>query len=194
MKTAHRPDLEHVLATVTMLVNTGPPAAPREELTDAGTLQAFVVDRLITEVEPPTESDLAPIRRLRSQLRAVYAADDDGARTEIVNRLLAAARVSPRLADHDGLGVHLHFFPSFASLEEHLLADGSMALAILLASGEGDRLRICGAPDCARVLVDYSRNRSRVFCDSGRCGNRVNAAAYRERQRHTVPDERFELA
>lgn len=194
MKTAHRPDLEHVLATVTVLVNTGPPATPRDELTDADALQSFVHERLITEVEPPTESDLAPVRRLRSQFRTVFAASDDVARTEIVNRLLAAARVSPRLADHDGLGVHLHFFPSFASLEEHLLADCSMALATLLASGEGNRLRICGAPDCARVLVDYSRNRSRVFCDSGRCGNRVNAAAFRERQRQSLPDGRFEPA
>lgn len=193
MKTAY-PDLEHVLATVTVLVNTGPPAAPQEELTDAAALQSFVRERLITEIEPPTESDLVPIRRLRSRFRAVFAATDDVSRTEIVNRLLASARVSPRLADHDGLGMHLHFFPSFASLEEHLLPDCSIALAMLLASGEGNRLRICGAPDCARVLVDYSRNRSRVFCDSGRCGNRVNAAAFRERQRQSAPDDRFELA
>jgi predicted RNA-binding Zn ribbon-like protein len=32
------------------------------------------------------------------------------------------------------------------------------------------------------VLVDLSRNRSRMFCDTGNCGNRQHVAAYRERR------------
>ena len=32
------------------------------------------------------------------------------------------------------------------------------------------------------VLTDLSRNRSRVFCDTGNCGNRQHVAAYRERR------------
>jgi len=175
--------LEHVLGTITALINTAPPAAAEDELADVEALRRFVEDRLITEAEPPTARDLLPIHQVRAQLRAVFVAPDDAGRTEMVNQLLASARISPRLTDHDGLGPHLHYFPPFASLEEHLLADCAMALAVMLTSGEGDRLRVCRAPDCSRVMVDNSRNRSRNFCDSGRCGNRVNAAAYRERQR-----------
>lgn len=175
--------LEHVLGTLTTLINSAPPAADEEELGDVEALQRFVRDRVITEVEQPTARDIAPIHQVRSQLRAVFVAPDENSRTELVNGLLASARILPRLSDHDGLGLHLHYFPPFATIEEHLVADGAMALAALFTAGEGDRLKVCGAPDCSRVMVDSSRNRSRNFCDSGRCGNRVNAAAYRERQR-----------
>jgi predicted RNA-binding Zn ribbon-like protein len=53
----------------------------------------------------------------------------------------------------------------------------------VLAAGERDRLRVCEAPNCERVLVDLSRNRSRRYCDSRTCGNRLHVAAYRERRR-----------
>lgn len=175
--------LEHVLGTITALINSAPPAADTDELDSAEALRGFVHDRLITEVETPTARDIEAIQGVRSQLRAVFVAPDEVARTDIVNRLLAGARITPRLSDHDGLGLHLHFFPPFATLEEHLVADCAMALAIMLISGEAGRLKVCSAPDCSRVMIDNSRNRSRNFCDSGRCGNRVNAAAYRERQR-----------
>lgn len=177
---------EHILATITALINTAPPASVTDELADLSALDRFVRDRVITEVEAPTARDLEAIHGVRAQLRSVFVAPDDGARTEVVNSLLASARISPRLTDHDGLGLHLHFFPPFATLEEHLLADCGMALAIVLTSGEGDRLKVCGAPDCSRVMIDNSRNRSKNFCDSGKCANRVNAAAYRERQRSTA--------
>jgi predicted RNA-binding Zn ribbon-like protein len=178
-----RPDLEHVLRTATVLVNTGPPAVAEDEMADLASLQRFVEDRVITEVEPPSAPEVEAVRRVRTQLRSVFAAPDDASRLEIINGLLAAAHVSPRVTDHDGLGPHLHFSPPFSSVADHLLADCAMALAEVLVLGEGERLRVCHAPDCGRVLVDNSRNRSRIFCDSGRCGNRVNAAAYRARQR-----------
>ncbi|CAN5402447.1 CGNR zinc finger domain-containing protein [soil metagenome] len=177
--------LEHVLGTLTTLINSAPPAADEEELGDVDALRKFVSARLITEVEEPTARDIEPMHQMRAGLRAVFVAPDDAAKTDLVNGLLASARIVPRLSDHDGLGLHLHYFPPFATIEEHLVADGGMALAALLTSGEGDRLKVCRAPDCSRVMVDSSRNRSRNFCDSGRCGNRVNAAAYRERQRVT---------
>ena len=58
-----------------------------------------------------------------------------------------------------------------------------MALAFVIAAGERHRLAICAAPDCARVLVDLSRNRSKRYCDSRTCGNRLHVAAYRARQK-----------
>jgi predicted RNA-binding Zn ribbon-like protein len=45
------------------------------------------------------------------------------------------------------------------------------------------RLKICAAPDCDAVVMDLSRNRSRIFCDTGNCANRQHVAAYRERRR-----------
>jgi predicted RNA-binding Zn ribbon-like protein len=58
-----------------------------------------------------------------------------------------------------------------------------MALAFVIAAGERSRLATCAAPDCSRVLVDLSRNRSKRYCDSRTCGNRLHVAAYRERRR-----------
>lgn len=62
-----------------------------------------------------------------------------------------------------------------------------MALADLIRAGELRRLKICAAPDCDAVLIDLSRNRSRMFCDTGNCGNRQHVAAYRERRKDTDP-------
>jgi len=46
------------------------------------------------------------------------------------------------------------------------------------------RLKVCAAPDCDAVVMDLSRNRSRIFCDTGNCANRQHVAAYRERRGH----------
>jgi predicted RNA-binding Zn ribbon-like protein len=91
--------------------------------------------------------------------------------------------VTPRLTDHDGFPWHLHYFAADASLAEHLRIECAMALAQLVASGERSRLSRCAAPDCERVLVDLSRNRSKRYCDARTCGNRLHVAAYRERRR-----------
>jgi predicted RNA-binding Zn ribbon-like protein len=57
-----------------------------------------------------------------------------------------------------------------------------MGLAWLVVAGEAGRIRSCGAPSCDSVFVDLSRNRSRRYCDSRTCGNRLHVAAYRARK------------
>jgi len=42
----------------------------------------------------------------------------------------------------------------------------------------------------ATAKSDVSRNRSRMYCDTGNCGNRQHVAAYRARQAHSVQQER----
>lgn len=175
--------LEHVLGTAVAMVNSRPQAVGREELPDAAALRAFVADRIITEVAPPGEADVRPVHRVRSQLAAIFVAPDDETRDALINAMLAGAAVTPRLVEHDGLGMHLHYFPPYAPVAEHLTADCAMALAFLIAVGEGVRLRVCAAPDCSRVMVDFTRNRSRAYCDSRTCGNRANVAAFRARRR-----------
>lgn len=178
-----RGDTERVLTTIALLVNTDPDAAGTELLGNVEQLRDFMATTIITEVEAPTLSDLRAVHALRTRLRSIFLEKDEAARIEGVNSLLAEARFQPRLVSHDILRLHIHYFPSYARLSDHLMADCAMALALLLESGEGDRLRVCRAPDCARVFVDSSRNRSRLYCDSQSCGNRLHAAAYRSRQR-----------
>lgn len=175
-------DLTHVLGTLTGLVNTDSEVSESEQLGDLDALQVFIAERTITEVAHPTESDLAALHALRRQLRAILIAPHDNTRTEMVNRLLAQAPITPRLVDHDGLGLHMHYFPPYATLSEHLIADFSMALAHLLTSGEAARLRICARPGCGRAMFDTTKNRSRIYCDSTKCGGRLHSAAYRARR------------
>jgi predicted RNA-binding Zn ribbon-like protein len=123
------------------------------------------------------------VLRLRDRLRAVFAATDEADSVRLVNDLVADARTTPRLTDHDGWPLHIHYYAPGARLAEHLAADCGMALAFVIAAGERSRLATCAAPDCDRVLVDLSRNRSKRYCDSRTCGNRLHVAAYRARQR-----------
>jgi predicted RNA-binding Zn ribbon-like protein len=176
-------DTACALASVVDLVNTAPDLAGEEGLADLAALQDFVVRREVSETGALTEPDLAAMHRLRARLRAVFSAADEAEAVRLVNELVADARTTPRLTDHDGYPLHIHYFAPGARLAEHLAADCGMALAFVLAAGERSRLATCAAPDCERVLVDLSRNRSKRYCDSRTCGNRLHVAAYRARQK-----------
>ena len=176
-------DTACALATVVDLVNGSPAVAGAEGLPDLAALHDLVERREISEAGRLGTDDLAAVRRLRDRLHSVFAAEDDAAAVVLVNDLVADARTTPRLTDHDDWPLHIHYYAPGARLAEHLAADCGMALAFVIAAGERSRLATCAAPDCARVLVDLSRNRSKRYCDSRTCGNRLHVAAYRARQK-----------
>jgi hypothetical protein len=171
------------LATIVDLVNTSPQVAGEEALPDLASLHALVERRAVSEPGELSADDLAAVHRLRDRLHAIFMAPDPATAITLVNALVADAGTTPRLTDHDGWPLHIHYFTPGARLAEHLAADGAMALAFVIAAGEWPRLAICAAPDCDRVLVDLSRNRSKQYCDARTCGNRLHVAAYRARQR-----------
>jgi predicted RNA-binding Zn ribbon-like protein len=176
-------DTACALATVVDLVNSAPEIAGHEGLADLAAVEALVARREISEADSLCADDLAPLQRLRTRLRAVFAAADDAEAVRLVNDLVADARTTPRLTDHDGWPLHIHYYAPGARLAEHLAADCGMALAFVISAGEQSRLATCAAPDCERVLVDLSRNRSKQYCDSRTCGNRLHVAAYRARRK-----------
>jgi predicted RNA-binding Zn ribbon-like protein len=176
-------DTACALATVVDLVNSAPDVTGTEGLADLAALNDLVERRAISDAGRLGADDLAAVRRLRGRLAAVFAAGDDPSAVVLVNDLVADARTTPRLTDHDGWPLHIHYYAPGARLAEHLAADCGMALAFVIASGERSRLATCAAPDCSRVLVDLSRNRSKRYCDSRTCGNRLHVAAYRARQK-----------
>jgi predicted RNA-binding Zn ribbon-like protein len=176
-------DTEASLASVVELVNTAPEACGEDGLADLEALRHFVEHQQVSEVDDLTKDDLAAVHRLRDRLREVFTAEDEAEAIRLVNAVIADARTTPRLTDHDGWPLHMHYFAPGAGLAEHLAADCGMALALVLVAGERERLRSCEAPGCDRVLIDLSRNRSRRYCDSRTCGNRLHVAAYRARRR-----------
>jgi predicted RNA-binding Zn ribbon-like protein len=86
------------------------------------------------------------------------------------------------LTKHDDWDWHLHVTEPEASLAHRMGAEAAMAFVDLVRTNDLDRLRHCAADDCDAVLVDLSRNKSRRYCSTGNCGNRMNVAAYRARR------------
>ena len=176
-------DVDRSLDLLVDLVNTAPQTAAGEALPDPRALQAWVERVDLSEIGTLGPEDVVAVHELRDRLREVFVAEEPKIAAGLLNDLLRGARPAPRLTDHDGYDWHLHHFAPGSSLAEHLRVDGGLALAAVVVAGELDRLRVCAAPGCSRVLVDLSRNRSKRYCDSRTCGNRLHVAAYRERRR-----------
>ena len=176
-------DMVRSLTMVVELVNTSPAADGEERLPTLEELRELIDAHEVSGVPTLTLRDLNQVRQLRADFHRIFTAPDQATAVRLLNTLLAGTKVTANLAEHDGHGLHMHYFAPGASLCEHLSADGGVALAHLLVEGEWERLRTCTAPDCDRVFVDESRNRSRVYCDSRTCGNRMHVAAYRARRR-----------
>lgn len=171
-------DTEVALAAAAALVNSEADGT----LQTLADLDAFVAQQQWTGSRTRNLAELRAVQALRPQLAAMWYADEDGV-VAIVNQLLADNHAQPRLARHDNWPYHLHATTPDQPLAGRMAVEAAMAVVDVVRTGELDRLRVCAAGDCADVLVDLSKNRSRRFCDTS-CGNRTNVAAYRARQRN----------
>ncbi|MFF0201551.1 CGNR zinc finger domain-containing protein [Streptomyces sp. NPDC005017] len=180
-------DTRCALDTVVDLVNTAPEdESTPEALSDVAALEDFVRGHKVSDIGTLSAFDLAAVRKIRGRFASIFSAPDARSAAVLINELVAAAGTTPRLTDHDGYDWHVHYFAPGASLADHLAADCGMALAFFVVAGEQERLRRCEAPDCRRAFVDLSRNRSRRYCDSRTCGNRLHVAAYRARRKEAA--------
>lgn len=179
-------DTRCALDLVVDLVNTTPEGDETDGLPDVATLGRFAKEHALSDVGVLSEFDLAAVRRIRGRLAMIFSASDSRTAAGLINELVAAAGTTPQLTDHDGYDWHVHYFAPGASVADHIAADCGMALAFFVVAGEQERLRHCEAPDCRRAFVDLSRNRSRRYCDSRTCGNRLHVAAYRARRKEAA--------
>ncbi|MGW4500144.1 CGNR zinc finger domain-containing protein [Micromonospora sp. NPDC004336] len=170
-------DTDCSLTAAAALVNTD---GPDEGLPDVAALDAFYLAHAYTGRHEHTEAELRSVRDLRPRLRRIWYAGPDEI-VAIVNELLREHRALPQLIRHDDEPYHVHAVPRDAPLATRIAVEAAMAMADLVRYDELGRLRICAHPDCANVLVDLSKNRSRRFCDAG-CGNRAAVTAYRARR------------
>jgi predicted RNA-binding Zn ribbon-like protein len=184
-------DQLEALAACTELINTGR-SRSGEGLRGVADVQDFA-RRYAFYPRAATTGDVALLRAHRARLDTIARACEDGDTdkvTELANALLAETGAVPQIASHDGRGPHIHVSRSQAPLADRIAAQLAMGLAGLVVAGETDRVRSCGSPDCPDVFVDFSRNRSRRYCDNRSCGNRLHVAAYRARksaQEQTTP-------
>jgi predicted RNA-binding Zn ribbon-like protein len=133
-------------------------------------------------------ADVTRLRAHRARLDEIVTACEAGqqaAAIGMLNALLAVTGATPQIVAHGGRGPHIHVSSPIAPLADRMAAHFAMALAELVVAGESERFRSCASPDCRAVFVDLSRNRSRRYCDSRTCGNRIHVAAYRARRAAT---------
>jgi predicted RNA-binding Zn ribbon-like protein len=175
-------DTELTLRAAALLINTD--RDDGEQLGDQTALDRYLNYYGWTGRRDHDDSELAAVHALRARLGLIWeSADDEERVVERVNALLADTHASPWLTRHpEQPEWHLHLASQHDPLAQRMGAEMAMALADLIRAGELRRLKICTAPDCNAVVMDLSRNRSRIFCDTGNCGNRLHVAAYRERR------------
>jgi predicted RNA-binding Zn ribbon-like protein len=170
-------DTEMSLLAAVALVNS---AAAPDTMTSTEQLDAFFVEYDYTGSHAGDAAELEAVRALRPGLRTLLTSDRDEA-VELVNRMLAEAGAVPQLVRHGDTDWHLHAVEAERPLATRIAVETAMAMIDVIRADELSRLDICADDDCAGVVLDLSRNRSRRFC-STTCSNRAAVAAYRARQ------------
>jgi len=176
-------DLIEALTACIELINTGRSSAG-EGLRGLADVASFG-HRYAFAGRPAGPADVDRLRSHRARLDAVAVAceaGDDDAATAMLNALLTETGAVPQIVAHDGRGPHIHVSRPTAPLADRMAAHFAMGLAELVVAGESRRIRSCASPTCQMVFIDLTRNRSRRYCDSRTCGNRLHVAAYRARR------------
>ena len=171
-------DTQVSLQAAVTLVNSG---EDPDTLTTIEDLDAYYARFEYTGRRDRDAAELDAVRRLRPKLRALLTASREDA-VEIVNGLLGQARALPQLVRHDRFDWHLHAVDPQAPLDQRITVETAMAMIDVIRADEMSRLGVCAQDDCDGVVLDLSRNRSKIFCDTN-CSNRAAVAAYRARRR-----------
>jgi predicted RNA-binding Zn ribbon-like protein len=173
------------------LVNSEDLPRGTDELTSVEAVRALFGADSQTAARRATDADVTRLRAVRTRLRAVFEAADEGDEVravDLLNALLMEFPVSPQISGHeyrdeDGRPKwHMHIADHPANATAGYAATASMGLAVQLTELGVDRLGICRAAPCRNAYLDTSTNRSRRYC-SDRCATRANVAAYRARKR-----------
>jgi predicted RNA-binding Zn ribbon-like protein len=150
-----------------------------DHLHDPADARAYLVDHRVTvppELPPPAA--LARMARLRDLVRREAADRPLGAPPAVrpTDEEIAAAI--------DGVAFRLGLEgPHPVRTGWTGFVDGLLPALLELRSADA-RLRVCGNPRCRFAFLDRSRNRSRVWCESAACGNRIRVGRHRRRARH----------
>lgn len=185
------------LSAAADLLNTaaGPLSAEStpDTLTTVGDLTAFLKDRPAQLQWPTSTADaeqLEHVRRLRAAVAELWKSDlsTSDADLRLLNELLEGVGTKLiRSEAPEASGLREVPVPVSEQVHHVMTATIASALAHVVVTGEERRLRICRGEGCQAAIVDLTRNRSKLFCDFGNCGNRAHVRAYRARQSAEAP-------
>lgn len=174
-------DTRQSLRAAVHLVNTLPGFDGGDTLTTPADLDTYLAVNPYTGTIRRDEAEIAAVRAVRARLRQLWDVDRDGA-VPLVNEMLRDGGALPRLVRHDEYDWHIHATSDDAPLSTRILVEAAMAFVDVIRADEYSRIRVCSADDCDSVYIDFSRNGSKRYCDTGNCGNRMNVNAYRRRK------------
>ena len=166
------------LQAAVTLVNSG---EDPDTLTSVADLDAFYARFGFTGRRDGDAAELDAVRRSRPRLRRLLTAERDDA-VAMVNEMLREARAVPQLTRHDQFDWHIHAVDPDAPLDARIAVETAMAMIDVIRADEMSRLGVCAQDDCEGIVLDLSRNRSKIFCGAS-CSNRAAVAAYRARHR-----------
>ena len=177
----------------TDLVNTSPRVwvEAGDALPDSQTLQDLLSEHglspdALRNGRGPTSGELADVQGLREEIRSVLDAPTAGELVDRTHQLLQAVPHHVRLVPDARSDYRWNAVPdSRINLTGELaLLIGYSLLGTLRTLGY-ERFRPCASPTCNGVFVDTSRGGRRRYCMPALCGNRINVANHRQRQRRT---------
>ncbi|MGW5350128.1 CGNR zinc finger domain-containing protein [Streptomyces sp. NPDC004031] len=184
-------DLAYYADLAVRLVNTEQPLRGEDALTSVDAVRELLGPGTHA-ASRAVEADVARLRAVRTRLRGVFEAADEGDEVravDLLNALMLEFPVSPQISGHDTLDDetgrpdwHMHLADQAVNATAGYSATACMGLAFQLTTLGVDRLGVCEAAPCRNAYVDTSTNRSRRYC-SDRCATRANVAAYRARKR-----------
>ncbi|WP_292835989.1 CGNR zinc finger domain-containing protein [Microbacterium sp.] len=176
-------DTEMSLRAAAALVNTlpGTDSDHIDRLASQADFTTYLKEYAYTGTLHRDDAELEAVRGNRQRLRELWHVARDGA-VPLVNAMLRDGHALPQLVIHDGFDWHIHATESDAPLSTRMLVEAAMAFVDVIRSNQWDRVRTCDADDCEAVYIDFSKNGSKRYCDTGNCGNRMNVMAYRRRK------------
>ncbi|MFB8386076.1 CGNR zinc finger domain-containing protein [Microbacterium sp. NPDC055910] len=174
-------DTRQSLEAAAALVNTLPLCDGEDTMTTVADLDSYLADHPYSGTVRRDRATVEEIRQVRARVRKLWEVDREGA-VPLINDMLRDGEAVPRLVIHGEHDWHIHATPDDAPIATRIMVEAAMAFVEVIRSDSYDRVRVCEADDCDAVYIDYSRNGSKRYCDTGNCGNRMNVIAYRERK------------
>jgi predicted RNA-binding Zn ribbon-like protein len=177
------------LAIIEAVVNTRYGRARPDEWKSPEQLREWLIQRqLLPQGTPLTQGDQRRMIEVREALRSLLHANNGTS--------IAAERIEAlnHIARHAPLTVHLDREGRAELVPDIEGVDGVIALLLAsaftaMADGSWTRLKACRNERCGTAFYDHSKNRSGAWCTMAKCGSRLKARTYRQRQREQAEEE-----